>query len=270
MKNRPGPRALVLAAALAAACRVVSAGEAPAEPPRNIAGPGDYNLRERVIHLIGRDPDLKDEHFNVVLVNGGAVFSGTMRTCALKLKALRMASVIRGVINVTDEMTVARAGVPDEALHRAVVHSLENQAESLGLQEAQVTVEDGTVTLGGTVKTFEARQRAEEYAGAVAGVMRVSNHLKPADAPGGADDLSVRKAVAGYLGDWRGYPWPAVLEVSVKDGIVTLRGRTAFVLARQQAALMASLVKGVTRVDNFVKVDPSLYQRGGASVKEIP
>ncbi len=269
MTNRPGPHALVLVAALAAALGAAAAGDQPPGPPRNIAGPGDYNLRERVIHLLGRDPDLKDERFNVVLVNGGAVFSGTVKTCALKMRALRMASVIRGVINVTDEMGVAKANVPDEALHRAVVHALKNQAELMDLRDAQVTVEDGVVTLGGTVKNVEARQRAEELAGAVAGVIRVSNHLQPADAPSGTDDLSLRKAVAGYLGDWRQYGWPADIEVGVKDGSVTLRGRAAFVLARQQAGLMASLVKGVTRVDNLIKVDPSLFQRA-ANVKETP
>src|SRR5256712_13370765 len=85
---------------------------APAAPKRNIAGPGDYALREKIVHLIGRDPDLAQEAFTIVMVNGGAVYSGPIKTCALERRALMIAATLRGVVNVTDEMIVPRGDAP--------------------------------------------------------------------------------------------------------------------------------------------------------------
>src|SRR5207245_2203320 len=106
---------LLLFAALAAAAAAVRADPvaAPAAPApraqvRNIAGPGDYALRERLAGLLGRDADLGHQKIAVVMVNGGAVFSGEVASCALEMRALRLAAAVRGVINVTDEMRVAR------------------------------------------------------------------------------------------------------------------------------------------------------------------
>ena len=53
---------------------------APAQPERNIAGPGDYGLREKIVQLLGRDKDMTREKFRLILVNGGAVFSGVSNT----------------------------------------------------------------------------------------------------------------------------------------------------------------------------------------------
>jgi osmotically-inducible protein OsmY len=39
--------------------------------------------------------------------------------------------------------------------------------------------------------------------------------------------------------------------------VVTLKGKVRLYMARQQAAVVASLVKGVARVDNRIKVDPA-------------
>src|SRR6266540_3106877 len=89
--SRAGPGAFVLFAILVAAGTgppkylfAQAPAPSPEAPKRNIAGPGDYALRERIVRLIGRDPDLGKESFTVILVNGGAVFSGEIKSYALK------------------------------------------------------------------------------------------------------------------------------------------------------------------------------------------
>src|SRR5881397_543947 len=180
-------------------------GGAPAAPNRNIAGPGDYALREKIVHLIGRDPDLAQEAFTIVMVNGGAVYSGPIKTCALERRALMIAATMRGVVNVTDEMIVPRGDAPDDALAKAVTSRLSDAAASLELKDLDVQVVDGVLTLQGTVKEVASRLRAEDIAGTVLGVTRISNHLEPADAPSGADDESLLKAVVAYLGDFHAF-----------------------------------------------------------------
>ena len=100
-----------------------------------------------------------------------------------------------------------------------------------------------------------------EIAGTVLGVTRISNHLRPADAPSARDDASLLRAELAYLGDFHVYPYPADLTVTVNQGVVTLKGATNMFIGRQQAALVASLVNGAVRVDNRIKVDASLLPR---------
>ncbi len=228
-----------------------------AQPKRNIGGPADYNLRERILAALRGDPDLRQQPIRLILVNGGAVFSGEVSSCALKMRALRFAAATRDVINVTDDMRVPGANLPDEALRKAVADVLEGSREALGLKNFEVTVEDGVATLEGTVDTFAARVRAEDVAGAVQGITRISNHLRPADAPAGTDEASLVKAVVDYLSDFRNYGHPAEIEVAAAAGVVTLTGRVGLYLARQQAAVLASLVKGAARVENRITVDPA-------------
>src|SRR3989442_11832624 len=210
------------------------AGGAPAAPKRNIGGPGDYALREKIIHLIGRDPDLMNEKFTIVMVNGGAVYSGPIKTCALERRALMIAATLRGVVNDTDEMIVPRGDAPDDALAKAVTSRLSDAASSLELKDLDVQVSDGVLTLQGTVKDIASRMRAEEIAGAVLGITRISNRLRSADAPSGADDASIQNAVLEYLESFRTFDLPGDITVKVEHGVVTLNGRVSLYLVRQQ------------------------------------
>jgi osmotically-inducible protein OsmY len=268
------PRAgvIVFALFIASAASLPAAAEAPSAPPaatRNIGGRGDYALREKLVRMLSHDSNLAKESISVILVNGGVVFSGYISNYALKRRAMTIASTIRGVINVTDLMTVTRADLPDATLAKAVGDLLTGLADPLGLKGLEVSASDGTITLKGTVTNFRARVRAEESAGTVMGVTNIVNLLQPVDAPAGTDDRSIVKAVAGYLDDFRQYTYAGNIEVSASQGAVTLKGEVPFPLARQQAGTMAAVVRGVRSVENLLTVDPSLERRE-ATVKGVP
>jgi osmotically-inducible protein OsmY len=143
-----------------------------------------------------------------------------------------------------------------------VTSVLSDAAASLELQDLDVKVVDGVLTLQGRVKDIPSRGRAEDVAGTVLGVTRISNHLVPADAPSGTDDASLLKAVVAYLDDFHAFGFPSDITVRVESAVVTLKGAVTLYMARQRAAVAASLVKGVARVDNRIKVDPSTMPRG--------
>jgi osmotically-inducible protein OsmY len=257
-RSRRPPAAALLLAALAVSAvpgSIPRAAEPPAAPKRNVAGPADYGLRERIRQALSKDTDLAQEKFNLVVVNGGAVFSGRMKSLALKTRVLRTAATTRGVINVTDQMTVERGEVSDEALQNAILANLRGAAEPLGLKDLKINVVDGVATLSGSVRDFASRVRAEDVAASVQGVIQVTNQLQPANTPSGNDDPSLLQAVVDYLGNIHELAQAIDLQVKVKDGVVTLTGRAAVYLARQQAGVMTSLVKGVRGVDNHIKVD---------------
>jgi osmotically-inducible protein OsmY len=272
-KQAPGSSFSTIARTLAVCALVVAglAGETriaaqatvppPAAPRRNIAGPGDYALREKLVHLYDSDEGLRSEGFRVILVNGGVVFSGNISSCARRRRALMIAATLRGVVNVTDEMTVPRGEAPDEEMAKAATSLLSQAADDLGLKDLDAQVADGVLTLQGTARDLTSRARAEEIAGAVPGINRISNRLRPANAPSGTDDTTLLLAVINYLGDFHNFSLSSDLKVKVDRGVVVLTGRTALYLGRLQAALAASQVKGVVRVENQIKIDPSLTAR---------
>jgi osmotically-inducible protein OsmY len=240
---------------------------APAAPKRNIAGPGDYLIRQKLMELYGRDAELGKERFRLILVNGGAIFSGEIKNCAAARRALSIAATTRGVIHVTDEMTVRRGDVPDPELAKAAQAVLADAAEGLGLKDLDVKVDEGVLTLRGTVRDVGARNRAEDLAGTVMGITRISNLLVPDGVPAGTDDASLARAVVGFLSDYHQFAFGGEITVGANQGVVTLKGRVVLVMARQQAAVVASLVKGVTRVENLLRVDPSLPGGQAATVQ---
>src|SRR6185295_10610409 len=235
-KQASRPSTSTLARALAV-CGLVAAGlagetriaaqataPAPAAPQRNIAGPGDYALREKLVHLYDQDAALRREVFRVILVNGGVVFSGNISNCAMRRRALVIAATLRGVVNVTDEMTVPRGEAPDEEMAKSATTLLSQASEDLGLKDLDAQVADGVLTLQGTVRDLTERVRAEEIAGTVLGINRISNRLRPANAPSGTDDATLQLAVTNYLGDFHNFSFSSDLKVKVEQGVVVLGG----------------------------------------------
>ncbi len=224
---------------------------------RNIGGPADYYLREKLAGRFARDLELTAEQLTLVLANGGVFLSGNVSTCNLRLRAVSTASATFGVINVTDLMTVQRSDLSDDALRTALLDVLGAYTESLLLEDLGVTVDDSVATLAGTTSSFYARIKAEEAAGTVFGVTEIVNRLQPRDVPSGTDDETIAEAVVSYLGDMTQYSYSAQIEVEVEDGVVKLSGDGRLYMALRQASMMAGLIGGVNRVDSSMRVDPS-------------
>jgi osmotically-inducible protein OsmY len=265
-----GAAALLLAAFGASAAAPAAAP--PAKPQaapahRNLGGPGDYALREKLIGHISRDPDLSQARIDVILVNGGAVFSGSVPNWTLKRRVLAIAGTQRGIYNVTDQMTIPRGSIGDAEIAKAIGSLLADYKDVLGLRDLEVSTEDGVATLRGSVLSFSARVRAEEEAGTVLGLQRVVNRLVPDGVPKGSDDVSIRRAVVAYLSNDREFPYPGEIDVRVQNGRVTLGGFLDIYLGRQQAGTMAALVGGVREVENQIRVDPSV-QGAAPTVRE--
>ena len=237
---------------------------------RNLGGPGDYGLRERLVKRLMHEPEIAAAGMQVAMVNGGVVLSGTMPSWAVRRRALVIASSERGIINVTDQMDVSRGDVKDPVILKGIADVLRDRTTELELKDLDVTVEDGVATLKGTTKDFASRVRAEEQAGTVLGVTRIVNRLRPVTAPlGGSTDVEIRKAVVGYLKNYREFPYLGTVEVQVKDAQVTLTGGLPLFISRQQAATMTALVGGVRGVVNQIEIEPGT-QPDVMIVKELP
>lgn len=129
-----------------------------------------------------------------------------------------------------------------------------------------VDTEDGVVTLRGTAPTAAAKAHAEEIAKAVDGVQVVANSLIVGDSSMNPQTATAKtKEVAEEGEHMAGDAWITTkvksqlladsdvkgldINVSTKDGIVTLAGRVPTTAMRDKAISLTKDVKGVKKVN---------------------
>ncbi len=119
----------------------------------------------------------------------------------------------------------------------------------------KIDVEDGIVTLTGTVENMAQMRRAEKVAYGVSGVHSVKNGLK-VDMRGDMPDQKIADAVASAI---RGSVWFDIfdwVEGNVKEGKVTLRGAVREPWRRGEYERLAEGLSGVAHVDNQIVALP--------------
>ena len=117
-----------------------------------------------------------------------------------------------------------------------------------------VAADDGTVTLRGTVGSFRQKREAQKAAERVFGVVTVANLLNVRILnERRREDAEVRGDVLQAL--MLDALVPDTVDVSVKDGFVTLTGTATWQYQREEAAFIAGNVLGVLGVQDEVFLD---------------
>ncbi|MFW6154254.1 MAG: BON domain-containing protein [Planctomycetota bacterium] len=136
-----------------------------------------------------------------------------------------------------------------------IADAIENELlfdPAVAVNDIDISVANGIVTLTGTTDNILARHRAERIAETVRGVKAVVNRIT-VDPPTERSDAAVRQDVLAALATD-----PATesydLDISVDDGIVTLRGTADSWAERRLAGTVARGVRGVLGVINEVDV----------------
>lgn len=154
-----------------------------------------------------------------------------------------------------DRMRRSRANLfmTDEEVEKAVKDALFHDPRVLSFKPT-VWVEDGTVTLTGTVENLAAKRAAEQTARNTIGVWRVLNLLKVRPKQQVQDNVLEARVTSALKRD------PFVerheIDVSALNGRVFLYGTVDSGFEKKQADDVASKVSGVIAVDNNIDIRP--------------
>lgn len=121
--------------------------------------------------------------------------------------------------------------------------------------ELGVEVDDGIVTLLGTVSSYVKVAEAARIASGIPGVRAVANKLTVQVSPDLAiDDTGVAKRVRAAL-EWADVP-DTKIETVVRKGIVTLTGTVDHGYERQAAVDAVARIAAVRSIDDHIVVKP--------------
>jgi hyperosmotically inducible protein len=146
----------------------------------------DPGVTTAVKTKLAADDTVKAYKIDVDTKDGIVTLAGNVDTAEAKARAVEVARNTKGVVSVTDQLTVSPASVAtsgvsealtDPAITTAVKTKLLADPFSKGLK-IDVDTSKSVVTLSGSVRTAEEKARAEQVAKETTGVSSVVNELK--------------------------------------------------------------------------------------------
>lgn len=142
----------------------------------------------------------------------------------------------------------------DNNLRAEIANKALNKSQ---LKNVHADVQNGSVTLTGTVDLAEAKRQAEQRVRHVKGVEMINNQIQVAG-PNIPDGELQQKVVKAVQYDRLGYhttPFNAI-SVGVQNGVVTLGGTAYGPVDADSAVSTALNIKGVKDVVDNIQVDP--------------
>ena len=211
----------------------------------------DAQLKDDVIEELRWEPTVTASDINVATHNGVVTLSGSVPHYAEKRAAERATQRVQGVKAIAEEMKVNLAGVhkrTDSEIAEAVVTSL--RWHVWVPTDIQATVENGWVTLTGSVTRGFQRNSAADAVRHLSGVTGVSNNitLKPNVQPTAVKD-AIEKALKRDAEIDSQH-----IKVSADGGKVTLAGTVHSWHERNEAGSAAWNAPGVTDVRNNLAI----------------
>lgn len=148
-----------------------------------LADKSDEDIREAINDALRQHPRVNNELVNVEVNNGSVTLTGTLTNLKAARSAAQVVKDTQGVLTVDNEIAVSNEIVVEPEINFTDAEVKEDILEALRLDpyvevnEIEVTVEDGRVTLSGTADSYFEKYEADEVASTVNGVIEITNNI---------------------------------------------------------------------------------------------
>lgn len=137
----------------------------------------DAELQDHAKQALRHYGDIHDEHIQVDISNGIATLTGNVESYWQHTLAEETVRNLQGIVDVKNDLSVVpSAEVSDETIATNIERALERSAY-LNAEEVIVKVENGVVTLAGTLPSWMAYRSACEAVVYTIGVKQLVNNL---------------------------------------------------------------------------------------------
>ena len=216
----------------------------------------DAFIQRNVQDALNFDPALKPGEIGVIVKDGIVILTGTVDNYAKKSSAEKVVRRIKGVKAVVEKIEVQLAGSSaksDSDIAREISEALQwNYA--IPEDKIKVRVENGNVTLDGSVPWDYQRKAAHKEIARITGVRSITNRLSiQSVARDALEKATIDEAISRH--------WSLDAEdvyIRVKDNTVTLTGEVDSLYQKDEAERIAWLAPGVQEVDNLLEVKGKL------------
>jgi osmotically-inducible protein OsmY len=216
----------------------------------------DEETRQMVIDELYWDGRVDPADIRVQAHDRRVVLTGTVPTYAALGAAEEDTRSVAGAENVDNRLAVKQpvhALVPaDQELESNVTSTLRRHSQ-IEAADIRVMVNDGRVTLKGTVPSYWQKVRAQDVAAGPTGVGGVTNELAVVPSKKHEDREIAEKIMAAL--ERNGYVGSHQVAVKVNNGVVTLKGTVSDRRAYRVARAAARYTAGVVDVVNELMVE---------------
>lgn len=216
----------------------------------------DSDIQQNVADELHWEPSLADDDIAVGVKDGVVTLAGYTKSYLDKWKAERVASRVKGVKGIVNNIEVKLPSASDRSdpdIARAAVDALKWNV-SVPKDRITVKVEKGWVTLEGEVDWYYQREAAERAVRYLTGVKGVSNLIAVKARPTPSD---VKQKIRHALE--RGAEFDADrITVEIDGNTAILRGTVRSYAEYRDAERAARNAPGITSVKNRLVVDPTI------------
>jgi osmotically-inducible protein OsmY len=217
----------------------------------------DTDILKDVTAELKMEPSLRDDDVAVGVRDGVVTLAGFVDSYADKWRAERIASKVKGVKAVVNDLEVrlpSSSQRPDPDVARAAVEALKWNI-LVPDDRIQVIVEDGWITLKGEVDWYYQKEEAERSVRNLTGVKGVSNLISVAQKPTPSD---IKKRITDVLQRAAQFDAERVT-VEVDGHKAILKGTVRSYAELKDIERAVRNAPGITEVENHLTVDPNVY-----------
>lgn len=221
---------------------IITVGVATSVAAQEIA---DSEIAEAVDDQLIADGAMPADGIDVAVNDGIVTLTGDVDNILAKERAERLATIVKGVRGVVNDIVVMPRYRPDDEIEQAIEDALERDPVA-DPSDVRLTVKNGAAILSGTVDSWEMTQLIERVAKGVRGVTDITNNLENEFATDRSDS-EIKSEIMKSI-RWDAYLDGSLITVNVEDGHVELEGVVGSA-AEKDRAYRRAWVPGVKNVD---------------------